>query len=54
MKKPTADLIETIASMMDQIKISEYSQDTKYSPKAHYNTNTVPANNKTPPLKGVY
>ena len=41
-----------IESMMDQIKISKYSPDKKYSPKAQDPTTVVPANKKSTPLEG--
>ena len=46
MKKLIEELTWMIPSMMDQIKISEYSPDQKYSPKAQYPTPVVQANKR--------
>ena len=51
-KNLTEDLIEMIASMMDQIKILKSSPDKKDSPKAQDPNTVVPDNNKSPPLEG--
>ena len=48
-KKLTEYLTEMIASMMDQIKISEYSPDNKDYPKDQYPTTVVPY--KAPPFE---
>ena len=48
----TGELKATIASMMDQIKTSKYSQDKRDKKKAQYPTTVVPANNMSPPLEG--
>ena len=42
-KKPKQDLTGMIASMMDQTKISKYSLDKKYSPKAQDTNIVVPS-----------
>ena len=53
-KKPTEDLTEMIASMMDHIMITIYLIYKKDSPKAQYPTTVVPDNKKAPPLEGVH
>ena len=46
------DLIETITSMMYQIKFSESSPDNNYSPKDQDPTTVVPDKKKAPPVEG--
>ena len=52
MKKLTEDITSTIASMMDQIKISKSLTDKKDSPKDQYPTTVVLTNKRDPPLEG--
>ena len=51
MKNLTADLTVITVSMMNQIKISKYSPDKKYSPKAREPTTVVPSKKKSLPLE---
>ena len=52
MKKLIEDTTAMIVSMMDQIKISKYSSDKNYSPKAQDTKTVVLSNNRAPPLEG--
>ena len=48
MKNLTEYLTAMITLTMDQIKFSKSSLDQNNSPKAHYNTTMVSANNRAP------
>ena len=54
MNNITKDPTVIITSMMDNIKMSEFSLDQKYLPKDQYPTNLIPDNKRVPPLEGGY